>query len=90
MQGRWRGGGTFTLFRIRSFVTNDNSRVPIGFISRDTRDFSRVSSTGVIHLAMDLEMWELEEENKLALNTFIGIGYALSASRARTNSDGTI
>ena len=56
----------------------------------DQRDFNRVSSPGVIHLAVEQDMWELEEENKLALNTFVGIGYAISASRAFTNTDGTI
>ena len=88
--GTYTGGGTFTLFSIRSFADDPRARIPRGFTEMDLRDLERTSSTGVIHLAMDLEMWELEEENKLALNTFIGIGYALSASRARTNSDGTI
>ena len=48
--GTFEGGGTFTLFRIRSFDTDSSARVPLGFVEFDVRDFNRVAATGVIHL----------------------------------------
>ena len=87
--GRYVGGGTFTLFRIRSFESDISRRTPIGFVEFDTRDFNRVSSLGVIHYHETIEYWFLEESNLLALNTFIGNGYCKNVKRAFTTSSGT-
>ena len=54
-----------------------------------TGDFSRISATGVIHMHEHNQYWFLEETNKLALNTFIGLGYAKMVKRAIINADGT-
>ena len=88
--GRYEGGGTFTLFRIRSFESDLTRRTPIGFVEMDTRDFLRTSSLGVIHYHEIIEYWFLEESNLLALNTFIGVGYCKMVKRAFINSDGTM
>ena len=40
-------------------------------------------------MAESNQYWFLEEVNKLALNTFIGLGYAKMVKRAIINADGT-
>ena len=86
LTGRYIGGGTFTLFRIRSFESDLNRRTPIGFVEMDTRDFTRTSSIGVIHFHETIEYWFLEESNLLALNTFIGSGYCKMVMRSFTTN----
>ena len=87
--GTYEGGGVLTLFRIRSFDIDDDKRVPNGFVSMDIRDFSRTGSLGVIHMHELEQYWFLEEINLLALNTFIGLGYAKVVKRAQVNPDKT-
>ena len=87
--GTYIGGGTFTLFRIRSFEDDFTRRTPIGFVEMDTRDFGRTSSLGTIHYHEKMEYWFLEESNLLALNTFIGLGYCKMVRRAVTTATTT-
>ena len=90
LPGKYEGAGTMVLFRIRSFETDMNSRVPIGFVEMDIRDFTRTSSFSVNHYHETVHYWFLEETNLLALNAFIGNGYCKLVNKAITNVDGTI
>ena len=53
----------------------------------DTRDFSRVSSIGVIHMFETINYWFLQDTNDIALNSFVGVGYAKKVMRALINKE---